>query len=65
MECCLLRKKNKGTFIRAKQYGGKNHSAVLKNSEVDKCLELYSLNIPSGDIADKPYIILIALLQAW
>ena len=37
------------------QYGSTNDSAVLKNSELGRCLESCSLNIPSEDIADKNY----------
>ena len=37
------------------QYGRTNDSAVLKNSELGRRLESYSLNIPSEDIADKYY----------
>ena len=38
------------------QYGRTNDSAVLKNSELGRRLESYSLNIPSEDIADKNYV---------
>ena len=41
-------------FIDIGQYGSTNDSAVLKNSELGS-LELYSLNIPSEDIAEKNY----------
>ena len=39
-------------FIDIGQYGSTNDSAVLKNSELGRCLKSYSLNIPSEDIAD-------------
>ena len=47
--------KYKFIFINVGQYGRRNDSAVLKNSELDRRLESYSLNIPSEDIADKNY----------
>ena len=47
--------KNKFIFSDVGQYGSTNDSAVLKNSELGRRLESYSLNIPSEDIADKNY----------
>ena len=44
--------KYKFIFIDVGQYGSTNDSAVLKNSELGRCLKSYSLNIPSEDIAD-------------
>ena len=42
-------------FIDVRQYGSRNDCTVLKNSELGRRLESYSLNIPSEDIADKYY----------
>ena len=47
--------KYKFIFIDVGQYGSANDSTVLKNSELGRCLESYSLNIPSEDIADKNF----------
>ena len=47
--------KYKFIFIDVRQYGSTNNSVVLKNSELGRHHELYSLNIPSEDIADKNY----------
>ena len=42
-------------FIDVRQYGSRNDCTVLKNSELGRRLESYSLNIPSEDIGDKNY----------
>ena len=47
--------KYKFIFINVGQYSSTDDSAVLKNSELGRRLELYSLTIPSEDIADKNY----------
>ena len=47
--------KYKFIFIDIGQYGSKNDSAIIKNLELGRRLESYSLNIPSEDIADKYY----------
>ena len=47
--------KYKFIFIDVGQYGSTNDRAVLKNLELGRRLESYSLNIPSKDIADKNY----------
>ena len=47
--------KNKFIFIDVGQYGSTNDSPVLKNSELGRSLESYSLNISSEDIDDKYY----------
>ena len=47
--------KYKFIFINVWQYGSTDDRAVLKNSELGRHLELYSLTIPSEDIADKNY----------
>ena len=47
--------KNKFIFSDVGHYGSTNDSAVLKNSELGRRLESYSLNIPSEDIADNNY----------
>ena len=51
----VLDAKYKFIFIDVGQYGSTNDSAVLKNSELSRRLESYSLNIPSEGIADKNY----------
>ena len=40
-------------FIDIGQYGSKKDGTILKNSELGTRLELYSLNIPSENIAHK------------
>ena len=47
--------KYKFIFIDVGQYDSTNDGAVLKNSELGRRLESYSLNIPSEDIANKNY----------
>ena len=47
--------KCKFTFIDVGQYGSKNDSAVLKNSELGKRFESHSLNIPSEETVDEQY----------
>ena len=47
--------KYKFIFIDVGQYDSTNDGAVLKNSELGRQLESYSLNIPSEDIANKNY----------
>ena len=47
--------KYKFIFIDVGQYGSTSDSTILKNSELGRCLKLYSLNIPSENIADKNY----------
>ena len=47
--------KYKFIFIDVGQHGSTNDSAILKNSELGRRLESYSLNIPSEDITDKNY----------
>ena len=47
--------KYKFIFIDVRRYGSTNDSAVLKNSELGRSLESYSLNNPSEDTADKNY----------
>ena len=42
-------------YFNVGQYGSTDNSAILKNSELGRRLELYSLTIPSEDIADKNY----------
>ena len=48
--------KYKFTSIDVGQYGSTNDSPVLKNSELRKRLELYSLNISTEEIVDENYL---------
>ena len=58
-------------FIDVGQYGCTSDSAVLRNSELGRRFESFSLNIPSEDLADEnnfkdgePFILLYYMVRA-